>query len=716
MDIWYALPDLLLDNNLVSGGDKELPTGWKYFPQRIPVFMLSGIILLGAWGWGACCLRVLRLKQSLNWLESLALGLPVGLGLISILTLGLGYAGIMHRWLTGLLLIAPALLEMWKIGHEGHLRAISLHLQQANQRQQIPTSLVLICVALIPFLSAMALGTVLPETDFDCREYHLEGPKEFFLNGRISMLTHNVYTSFPFLTEMLTLTGMILAQDWMMGSLVGKGVLMSFLPISALAIFVLADKYWNRRAAWIAILIFLTTPWVYRIAIISYTEGALCCYVSSTILAVMLAMESWKTLTADNKSTLHIAWGWPILAGMLGGCAVSTKYPGLVTVTIPLGVVLLVGLIRQLLLIKTKMPQIISVALKVSLAYAVGVLITFGPWVAKNLVETGNPVYPLMYGVFGGYDLTPELVAKWKRGHSPDHYQLSDIAIKLNDVMVKSDWQSPLVFGLLPFALIIPSIHRKYAIFFALYVLYFFGIWWLFTHRLDRFWVPLLPIACIVSGMGYVALTGWSRLFARGVLILAVVYNFAFVTTILCGNNSYFVEYTKLKQLSANRALAGLNDYMQAHPGTALLVGEAEVFDAQYPVIYNTVFDQSVFEQWCAEPNPTVPANEWKLLPKEKIEETFRSHNITCVMVNWGEILRYRQTYGYTPFVTPKRIQELQQLGILQQALPNQQFFHALEDYSTQTVNEIRKWAPELIRVYDNKEYFATVLYYPVLK
>ena len=35
--------------------------------------------------------------------------------------------------------------------------------------------------------------------------------------------------------------------------------------------------------------------------------------------------------------------------------------------------------------------------------YSAGVLAAFGPWLLKNLVRTGNPVYPLMWGVSAAF-------------------------------------------------------------------------------------------------------------------------------------------------------------------------------------------------------------------------------------------------------------------------------------------------------------------------
>ncbi len=68
----------------------------------------------------------------------------------------------------------------------------------------------------------MWLGSMTPDVDFDVGTYHFEGPKEYFQNGRITFLPHNVYTNFPFLTEMFALLGMVLHGDWYWGAVAGK--------------------------------------------------------------------------------------------------------------------------------------------------------------------------------------------------------------------------------------------------------------------------------------------------------------------------------------------------------------------------------------------------------------------------------------------------------------------------------------------------------------
>lgn len=85
------------------------------------------------------------------------------------------------------------------------------------------------------------------------REYHLQGPKEWFQQGQITFLRHNVYTSFPFLSEMLLLAGMMLMGDWWSGALSGQLVLGCYQLLTAGCVFLIARCRIGIDAGWLAL-------------------------------------------------------------------------------------------------------------------------------------------------------------------------------------------------------------------------------------------------------------------------------------------------------------------------------------------------------------------------------------------------------------------------------------------------------------------------------
>ena len=150
-----------------------------------------------------------------------------------------------------------------------------------------------------PFLLIMALGAMLPATDFDAIEYHLQGPKEYFQAGRIAFLPHNVYTSMPFGVEMLHLLGMEVLDDWWLGALAGQLLVASYAPAAAAMIALTARRWASPRAAWVAAVVYLSTPWVYRIAVIPYVEGPLCYYHAALVWAASRALAAEPTVADE---------------------------------------------------------------------------------------------------------------------------------------------------------------------------------------------------------------------------------------------------------------------------------------------------------------------------------------------------------------------------------------------------------------------------------
>src|SRR5262249_26899370 len=178
-----------------------------------------------------------------------------------------------------------------------------------------------------PFLLVMALGGMLPTVDYDAIEYHLQGPKEYYQAGRIAFLPHNVYTSMPFGVEMLHLLGMEVLDDWWWGALVGQLLVACFAPVAAALVALTAVRSGSPRAAWLAAVIYVSTPWIYRLAVIAYVEGPLCFYHAALVWGCV-------RLGGDSSISRRPFWG---MLGLLAGGAMACKYPGLVSAVIPFG-------------------------------------------------------------------------------------------------------------------------------------------------------------------------------------------------------------------------------------------------------------------------------------------------------------------------------------------------------------------------------------------
>src|SRR6185369_1769476 len=94
-------------------------------------------------------------------------------------------------------------------------------------------------VAAVPFALMIVLGGMLPPFAYDVREYHLQAPKEWFQNGRIDFLPHNIYANMPLGSELTSLWAMALVggkDGWWWGALAGKTVMACYSLIAAAGI------------------------------------------------------------------------------------------------------------------------------------------------------------------------------------------------------------------------------------------------------------------------------------------------------------------------------------------------------------------------------------------------------------------------------------------------------------------------------------------------
>ncbi len=158
---------------------------------------------------------------------------------------------------------------------------------------------------------------------------------------------------------------------------------------------------------------------------------------------------------------------------------------------------------------------------------------------------------------------------------------------------------------------------------------------------------------------------------AGAVIAAALLFNFVLIGTQNAGYIAWLTELEAARQFTTQLTapeIAEVNRLAKTSPGKTrvLSVGEAEVFDARFPVAYNTVFDRSIFQEWTAEPKPGVPDAKLAMKSPAEIRKKLHEEGITHVLVNWQEILRYRPTYGYAEYVAPERFRRLVETGVLE--------------------------------------------------
>lgn len=634
---------LLLYPDVLLGAWFGSPPGFS-LADRLPVLLVAVAIISCAACAGWLVLRAFRVDGMLNRPETFVFSTAVGLNLASTYVLLVGLLG----WLRNPLVVAlPAVLVFglfaWLFFRGRSAKSVSpvsrfgASLPASPSPPEGKGPRVTAWLAL-PFAVIIFLGAMLPPVDFDVREYHLQVPKEFYQQGRIGFLAHNVYGNMALGTEMLSLLAMLVARDWWLGALAGKTVIAAFAPLTALALWAAGCRFFSSPVGVIAALVYISTPWIVDVSSAGLVEGASACYLLLTVYAILLL----RSRTGTSRGAP--AWRLAALAGYAAGSAVATKYPAALFVLLPAAVwaQLAGGQARRLYFLPLGV-------------FVLSAALACGSWFGKNWALTGNPTYPLLYSIFDGKTWTPDKDRQWNRVHRPHDFSPGRLASDLVRVGLTSEWLSPLLMPLAALAFV-GKAHRRELLPLALYFAYVVAVWWLLTHRIDRFWIPVLPLVALGAGMG----ACWSpkRLWRMALavwLVLGLATNFLTASFTSPGKDTrYFVSYSRLRNDPLR--VDAWHRYFNSHPskGRLLLVGDAEVFDLAVPILYSTCFDDSIFEQLV------------KGRTAAEIRRSFAAGGITRVYVHWGEIERYRRSgYGFADFVQPAVFDRLVARGLL---------------------------------------------------
>jgi 4-amino-4-deoxy-L-arabinose transferase-like glycosyltransferase len=317
-------------------------------------------------------------QRELNMLEELLFGLGLGFGALGILVLIVGVAGLLFNWL--LYSLAALLTVLFGRATIQFLRG----LPRPN-----PGRLVMIFLGLSLFLALTR--ALLPPTDWDGLFYHLTGPKLYLEAGRIYPGLDIPHLNFPALFEMLFMMAMGMAGE-------GAAVLLHFIfhLMTAGMVYLIARDLLGVKNSWLAVLFFYAMPMVLTLAGWAYNDLGLAFYETAALYCLLKWAKVWLLVEGDTdaiegqKARLisgnRLFDGWLILSSLFAGLAMGLKYTSFVA---PLALVLL-----MLWWGRQHLRQVTRPVMALSLiAFMVAL-----PWFAKNLVFTGNPVYPFLLG------------------------------------------------------------------------------------------------------------------------------------------------------------------------------------------------------------------------------------------------------------------------------------------------------------------------------
>lgn len=681
LQLWLFLlnPDLLIGQWFGSG---QMAIGF-FDRAAFGAFLVVGFMLFQLTVEASFVGRLLESLISLRTTELLTFRLLLGYGLTSTLVLLIGLFATSggYFWLGVAVVIIPLLITAMVLRYRSPIRHDASRLladDEASIGWNNSERVVLVYISTV--IATTLLASILPPHDFDVREYHLQVPKEWYRSGQISFLPHNVYGNMPLLAEAPTILAMNLWRsdlDWWYGALTGKMLMAFASTLAAGSVYFIARRLsLGRFSSLIATAIYVSHPWVLHVSIGGLNDGVLASFAILTLHALLLDASITKRA---------------LLAGLAAGMACCCKYPALALVLFPA----LVWLVRDALLVKNSakdtrhflgsycLTEWRTAAISIAIFLAAS-LVTIGPWYGKNDYFTGNPVYPLAGSFFGAPPLDDVAISRWERAHQVPRdangyrYTPAQLASSLWRAFVAGEYASaalPLFAIGIFFALRTAGHERAIAI----WILWGLAVWWLLSHRLDRFLLPMLPLAALLAGIAFEKLLAifaidrslhysqkrsWC---AIALLAILLIDGALVLATPLAADNRWFVSLDALRvdaiqgddpsfPRRVRESHTILNQVLPRDGMHVLLVGDAAPFDIERECSYNVCFNPCLLCDW------TMGKTD------DEIRQAFSSRSVRYVLVDWGEIARYQSpgNYGFDPRFTPQLVEDLLQRKIIE--------------------------------------------------
>jgi hypothetical protein len=376
------------------------------------------------------------------------------------------------------------------------------------------------------------------------------------------------------------------------GPILAKLIHFSFGILTVVAVFIWTAGNASVSTGLLAAAVYYTLPLIAKLSGWAYVDLALAFYT----LAMITALLDWRE---------HRRTGFVLLVGIFGGFAMGTKYSGII--------VMLTVVLSALLALRTEnVPANSRMGIMVLKVLALATIVA-SPWYLKNLIFTGNAVYPFLHSLFGGQGWSHEMKNLYSMflsyiGGGPsiwDYLRLPwDICLLGGNGNPDFDGYIGPILLLVPIMSIAirpkPAEIRFMLFFSAIY----FVIWGAVIQQM-RFLVPIFPVVCVALGvLIHTSPEGWRK-------TRLCIWIFCLLTM---GVNTY-IHVHRLKRLAPYEYITGTqseHDFLRSHlpsyPAVAYInehltdrdkVLFVYLCDGPYycdrPYVYDPVFEANTF-------------------------------------------------------------------------------------------------------------------------
>jgi len=499
-------------------------------------------------------------ERLLEWLgirttsggEHVALAGGLGLGALSYGFLALGLAGLLRPVFIWMMLALAAILAwpqarrwpaLWRENRP------LLHVPGFFERLGITLVIAMLAIVLVRGLS--------PVTDYDGLAYHLVVPRDYVRAGRIFPYPGEAHFNFPLAVDLLYIPAVSLGLES-----AAKLIHLGLGALLGLGVYTLAERLLkSRRGAWLALLVFATTPVIGTVGGYAHTD-------LGWALFEFLAAYALLCWIAEEER------GWLWLAGIFAGLGLGSKYLGLPV----LGVLGLVLLIQRGLVARRPWRQVLGEGLLFGLA----ALVVAAPWYLKNWLWLGNPFYPLWFGGVEWDAYESAKLAFMGASYGPRRGILGFLLLPWDLFRYSIGWFGPIPFAFpTPLSLLLPLyllVRRRPAINLILAIsLLRFGTWAV-SAKSPRYLLDIYPLLSIAVAYLLMELARRrnARVLIQGILFILLVANLTWQALLLAQEGPIPVvlglesreEYLAERNDPPYRAISFIN---QLPPGSRVL-------------------------------------------------------------------------------------------------------------------------------------------------
>ena len=230
-----------------------------------------------------------------------------------------------------------------------------------------------IVAGLLLLIGSVLIMAAVPPVSRDALTHHLAVPKLWIVHGGMVDMPGLVFSYYPMNLNLLYVIPLLLGND-----ILPKYLHFLFALATAWMIYGFISYRSTRLFAILGALIFLSIPVILKLSISVYVDLGLVCFSWASIVFLC----KWSR---DPQSAKHL-----ICSALFCGLALGTKYNGLI-------VLVLLTLFVPIIYIRSVRPHLrhIKYTIGYPLVFAAVSLTVFSPWMARNVILTKNPIYPL---------------------------------------------------------------------------------------------------------------------------------------------------------------------------------------------------------------------------------------------------------------------------------------------------------------------------------